>query len=298
MNPVLFPVTLSGGDGLMFPLGGSMDRNDKIGLTAFAIMMLTVVALAIVHAGTSNSLANPPPDSKASRVEEQRWENEPPRDFPAQRHHILGDSWAQWLMMGFTGAATIISGVAVYIVNETLKTSRSATNAAVAANRTTRQMGIAQVRAYVGLVDLKGHTDPKNEAFEVSFSMCNTGQTPARSINVRAWLVRIDRDGNRVLTQRSRTYDDPADLIPGERRPIFWERVEFWEAVNLTYSPTTLAAYKALETEYYIEGWVFYETVLEEYRRETRFRYRVTGWNDRASALLNFHRTEDGNYAT
>ncbi|HTM77382.1 MAG TPA: hypothetical protein VL133_07110 [Devosia sp.] len=273
-----------------------MHRSDKHALLVLACMVIAIVAVSAMGLVSRYLADNLPPQIEAVAVQDG------PEALPVagEDGHFLGDSLAQWVMAIFTIVATGVSIAAVRLVHATLLTSQEATKAATAANKTAQDIGTAQIRAYVGLVDLRGtsNLNPR-PSIEVSVSMNNSGQTPARNISCRVWMVRIDESDRRVLTHRSRTFDDPADLMPAETRAIFWERYEFFDAVGQDgKNPESLSSYKDGKTTYLLEGHIRYRTVMGDLPRSTEFAYRISGWDGRGQVALTFTREGQGNRYT
>lgn len=64
----------------------------------------------------------------------------------------IGDTYPQWIMAIFTVTAAGISFWAIGLLRDTLSETRRTANAALDANNTAREIGEAQVRAYVGII--------------------------------------------------------------------------------------------------------------------------------------------------
>jgi len=274
-----------------------MHRSDRHALLVLALLSASLAFNSVIGlVSRYYPAANPPAFS--SNVIGQHEEGSVP--VGGEDGHVLGDSLAQWIMAVFTIAGTVISVVAVRLVNDTLKTNKAATNAATEANRTARDIGTAQVRAYVGLVGLQGTTNLDGRpSIELSLSMNNAGTTPARRVSYRVWMVRVDEAGRRVLTHGSRTVDDPTDLIPGENRFIFRERYEFFETVGKEgKNAESLQSYTEGRTHYFLEGHIRYWAVMGDFARQTNFNYRITGWDIRGQVPLTFSREIEGNSYT
>ncbi len=156
-------------------------------------------------------------------------------------------------------------------------------------------MGEAQVRAYVSISEVTGaiNPDPKRPRATFTATMQNSGQTPARQISYNVNIVRVDEDGRRVIAWNSRSYDEPADLLPGASRGIFNDGIDLTEEQFARLSKGRLVIM--------FEGRISYETVFHRrwvgWTPSTTFKYEVI-WRDRENTTeLTFVRTKDGNHA-
>ena len=95
-------------------------------------------------------------------------------DLRAQQDMAL---WALWMFIAscFT---VLVTGVGIYYVREMLEASRSANRAAVRAVEVTRDIGQAEVRAYLGIESLTFGVDNERNVF-LRVSARNFGQSPA-----------------------------------------------------------------------------------------------------------------------
>jgi hypothetical protein len=124
----------------------------------------------------------------ASR-DEQRAE----KDLNAQRE--MAD-WAEGMLWAtlFVGFLTIsITGLGVYWVRETLVETRKAVKAADDAVSVTREIGEAQVRAYLSVTG--GSFSVRLGSAHYHIKIKNVGQSPARNVAVRCTLDLAGRPG-------------------------------------------------------------------------------------------------------
>ena len=269
--------------------------------------MLIVVCTTIIIIGFFGVVARYYAAQPQTGCEECTVDNHPaehegsenlPRHLGSDNFEFLGDTISQWLLVIISAAGAVISAVAVTLVRDTLGVNRSALKVADTANKNARDVGFAQIRAYVSLVDLVGKTDPVNNTFTVSVGVQNSGQTPAHDISVRVWLVRTQEDGRDILTAGSRSFEDHSDLMPGEKRPIYAERVSFYNVINDPLQPNSLDAYHQGRTKYFLRGFLRYKTVGADWQRETAFNYRISGWHTLQPVDLVFTRESEGNRRT
>lgn len=195
-----------------------MHRDDKPALIAFALMLAAILAIAALEVGFRYSTANPPAQERTAGVDQESQAYGPPRS--TEDGHFLGDSLAQWIMAGFTALATVVSAVAVKLVNDTLKTSRDASSAAVnavtAANAANDLMRQDQ-RPWVDLsVEYFVAVDLKFDSASAYLKIANVGQTPALDIRLVAypyitrWVGPDPALVNKVKERTIATADDTA----------------------------------------------------------------------------------------
>tara|TARA_R110002051_G_scaffold30487_1_gene70510 strand:- start:14366 stop:15184 length:819 start_codon:yes stop_codon:yes gene_type:complete len=105
-------------------------------------------------------------------------EDMPERWYWLRRFFVLEDTVAQWIMMAFTIAAA-------GLLLATLRTTQN-----MAAD--TREIGEAQVRAYVHLENVK--VTPRTDAncLQISFELCNLGNSPAKDFNY-CYFIHLNR---------------------------------------------------------------------------------------------------------
>ncbi|MCW2308155.1 hypothetical protein [Rhodobium gokarnense] len=147
--------------------------------------IVAVVAIQTLMPERNGPTAPQPKSQQVERAEQHELQNlvAAIREFRPWQ-----DSYAQWTMAVFGILATAVSALAVWLVNNTLAETRKATRAAEEAVAATREMGEAQVRAYLttdgGRIRsgaVKGHL-----AFKIEITLKNSGQSPAFGIRVSA----------------------------------------------------------------------------------------------------------------
>lgn len=104
------------------------------------------------------------------------------------------DTLAQWIMAFLSLAAVVVSGSALYWVNETLKATRQ-----MAVD--TRRIGEAQVRAYLTIEEC--YAIPSKDGEEIFFnlrcSVRNCGQSPARRLQASIFAENKKQSAGYVL---------------------------------------------------------------------------------------------------
>lgn len=173
-----------------------MARDDKPALIALALILAALLALATLEIGSRHIAGEQPSNSESSWVDGNENGNSPPG--LSENGHIFGDSWAQWAMAFFTALATGISAYAVKLVNDTLRTSRDGTQAAMDAVAVTRDIGERQIRPYIlhdsASVRLVRSDDGIPSHLEVTVVVRNRGVTPA-TINAISCKVYAPSEG-------------------------------------------------------------------------------------------------------
>lgn len=172
-----------------------MDKGDRGALIALGMVLFAIVIIAIFAPGPCNPTdqiveqytqkCGGTQDTQGQSVETAYWGL-----FTAR------DTLAQWIAGLAAIGSVAVSIWAVRLVRVTLNETRKTTNAAIKAadaaseaNNVSREMGEAQVRAYLfcksGIFEVHSHY--------MSFAptLYNTGQSPARNISIKA-KVRIN----------------------------------------------------------------------------------------------------------
>jgi len=152
-------------------------------------------------------------------------------DLAAQRSMAS----AAWFMVVITGASAIVGGAGLYLIFRTLKEAKRSADAAdkaveasLAAIETTREMGHAQVRAYVSISGC-WLSRSENGQLTLKFVFRNSGQTPALNVWTSYDFYIGSHDENAVL--RDQGGESRSDTAPEEKREA-----------NFDLSPTASAA--------------------------------------------------------
>ena len=236
------------------------DRHDRGALVALGLMLVAIVAVvAITTFGKPSSEPVAPPDT-------EQVEDEPKGDLAESDpsdFYFLGDGAAQWVMALFSIAATGLSLYAVRLVRSTWhETKRTADAAAV------------DRRAWLKIVDtdLKPSLRVTNEEvfLRVSFSCTNVGESPARNVRYRAYLLlypgswwpsRIEND-----VPRGTSNERGPVIFPGDTIGSGWHRAQFERPYAREVIKTArqgeekrgfsspLVMFLILEATYYIAG--------------------------------------------
>ena len=162
-------------------------RRDRGALVALALSLVAVVLVCLIAnqpayqvVGKQDTPATDYPQDQYGPSEGHWWP-----EFAAR------DTYAQWAMVALTFAATAISIWAVRLVNDTLAETRRAVRAAEDANRVSREIGQAQVRAYLN-IEYSKIVPPKKPAIfpfldgmNAVVAFRNSGQSPAYDVRLR-----------------------------------------------------------------------------------------------------------------
>lgn len=127
----------------------------------------------------------------------------------------LGDGIAQWIMAIASVFGLFVSAWAVFLVKGTLDATHTATNAAENSVRVSRELGEAQIRAYLYCESARFERDARS--LTVWVDICNSGQSPATNLQVEGSLTVYEvggtRDHSRTLRYapmgRSESYCPP-----------------------------------------------------------------------------------------
>lgn len=180
-----------------------MHRDDRPALIAFALMLLAIVAVAAIEVGFRHAATDPPAQQRTSQIENGHQQNN------EESSHFLGAPVTEWMMVILTGAATAISIVAVRLLNETLKTSRTATQAAIDAVTITRAIGEGQTRPYLVFEQATFRVVRPRDKYppfiEVEATFKNCGMTPG-IISASSAAVYAPRE-NEGWTSRGKSWE-------------------------------------------------------------------------------------------
>jgi hypothetical protein len=120
-----------------------------------------------------NRIEAPQPDPKPDRKE---WREE--KDLEAQWNMVW---WAEF-SAAIAGLALVATGFGIVLVKQTLEANRAAVAVAERAIGIQRDIGEAQVRAYLAISGVAG-TFRDGDLF-VQFTLCNSGNSPATNIEL------------------------------------------------------------------------------------------------------------------
>lgn len=110
------------------------------------------------------------------------------QDLQAQQDMAF---WAAALfMLGI--AQVVLSGVGIFFIWRSLRLNRDAVTAAVESNTVTREIGEAQVRAYLTCKEGTYTINPFGIGIRIESIILNSGQSPAVQIKVTASLIVLD----------------------------------------------------------------------------------------------------------
>ena len=116
----------------------------------------------------------------------------PPQDDSAERSASAEEWGSKWALGMLIVAAieTAITGLGVYLVYRTLREAqrsadeaRRAADAAEKSINVTRNIGQAQVRAYLAIENIKATFSSGGTFVDILFSISNSGNSPARNVN-------------------------------------------------------------------------------------------------------------------
>jgi hypothetical protein len=101
-------------------------------------------------------------------------------DFEAQARMARATDYMAWAAFLSVGVAV----VGIYFIKRTLDETARASAAAYDAVKTTREMGEAQVRAYLTIKEMMLGFNDSYTSPQVKMTLVNTGQSPARDVEV------------------------------------------------------------------------------------------------------------------
>lgn len=140
-------------------------------------------ATAYQHDGTISDGAAPESGISNEQTKRDEWRDE--EDLNAQRNMAY---WAAAMFLA-ASATFFVTGLGVVYVAQTLDATRAAVEATNRATDETRQIGEAQVRAYIGGHEAEIVRAKDGRGFFLNYSLKNYGQSPARKIEVFFALI-------------------------------------------------------------------------------------------------------------
>nr|WP_298094798.1 hypothetical protein [uncultured Shinella sp.] len=181
-----------------------MSRGDKYAGAAIGLVVgvgLTLLFIAVPLILPNNEAKHPSDGTQIQQLSDKQlsdsgsghsWLN------GYEGYVYTEDSLAQWSMAVFAVIATGISFLAVVYVKDSLTLNREAVDAALAANSTTKEIGVAQARAYISITGVDVDFHQIGNIFTIRLRLKNAGNSPARSVsaNVTLKVFSIGSDGN------------------------------------------------------------------------------------------------------
>ena len=161
-----------------------MDRGDRGALTALGMTLAAVVIVSFVATGSRNPSDGQVGQPNATNVDQRHGTNVTNLVSGADDFRPWRDTYAQWLMALLSFAATGVSLWAVHLVRSTLQETRNTANAARESNVVAREVGEAQVRAYLTVTRIAVGYGGDLLTPHVAVTIKNSGQSPALMVSV------------------------------------------------------------------------------------------------------------------
>jgi hypothetical protein len=234
-----------------------------------------------------------PQDLAARRVHadyksyREEWREE--QDLDAQQQMARTSWWQMW-------ATWIGVGLLVLTLIETNRTAVAAgeaINEAREANKISRDIGEAQVRAYVAIGKISLPEEPNNrKVLSVRVAIHNAGLSPARNVYGEHCVAVALSDGESALLPRPEPMRRPSKLTlqAGDTNYV----VVNTQSSEIPFSDVYVALSEG-KCEFYVWGWIKYEDVFG-IERETTYQWFL----NKASleSGVGFRADELGNEAT
>ncbi|RFC68092.1 hypothetical protein DY251_07365 [Mesorhizobium denitrificans] len=159
----------------------------------------------------------------------------------------LEDGYPQWLMAIAALVSVGVSLWAIYLLSETLKATRDAVDSANQTVELTRDIGQAQVRAYLGIVAVAAFECHLHGDLSFQLRIDNTGLSPARNVQHRsATLVAHDVPDKsdfafgslsemELAAQQNVNLYVPVDIAAEGRQAVQEERQSIFIACEVEY---------------------------------------------------------------
>lgn len=146
------------------------------------------------------------------QVERSREYQNAEYDLAAQESMALYAKWLLWVSIASVG----MTGLGVFFVWQTLNASKDATEAAMAAVAVTREIGQAQVRAYLKCSEVKCKylgEGTEFDVFSIYVAVKNYGQSPAFRVVTKGTIALFDNQ-NEMVSDPSEMGSDLGDIAP------------------------------------------------------------------------------------
>ena len=251
--------------GGVFTAMSSSHRSDGPALVALGLLLIAVVLVAPLPllergARTANQQV-------AQSADDQEVGGQPPVAQESIGWRLL-DPYAQWLMASFAAFATGASVVGIVLLRRTFEETEKTAKAAVRANEIAHEIAYTQVRAYLGVSEISASIqgDFLNGEVVVDVRIGNGGQTPARNISFRGYLVFVGEDA-KVRALHISTDADPSDIYGGTSRRVFNCRAKL--------SAVEIAAIEKHGGGFKLAGTVWYTPVVGQRRHFLRYAYAL-----------------------
>ncbi|MEY8830933.1 hypothetical protein AB9K34_21390 [Sedimentitalea sp. XS_ASV28] len=216
------------------------------------------------------SPTNPPTDEHDQDAAHQS--NKQPYQVP---EIILGDGWAQWAMAFLALVGVGISGWAVWLLKCTLDATqgaiREAEKATIAAQEATvvaRDVGEAQVRAYVTASKFKWVIPPGQESFvRAECQIENLGETPAFDCHTEFQVVVLMTPGAKISLSDALRRLPPVKAQNGASNGPSIKGMPakmITDAAAVDYLPELARSGSAF---IFLRGWITYTDVFNKARR-------------------------------
>lgn len=186
---------------------------------------------------------------------------------------------ATWLMLWATIASVFFVAIGTFLLVWTLRLTREANKAARDAVEVTREIGEAQVRAYVNVerAEVTGLAPNGRLRFYVNFK--NTGATPAKNFQIRS-MVGFKPGSIKHLKVRGLTEIDSLPGIVASDGSAFIDVTMEQPITDMEYSQIKSAGLGIL-----IAGFVSYDTVFGQ-RKRTVFKMTNVGWTSGGGPII------------
>jgi len=166
------------------------DRSERVALvTVVCTVLVFLIGLAAGGAfGSREALDDPigqPNTDAAEPYQEQRG----PSEGYWWPEVSARDTYAQWAMSIFALIATVTGIVGIVWIRQTLDATRDTANAAIDGNRTAREIGEAQSRAYIAVSNFEITDFVSGKTPKIQFTVKNTGNSPAFGWECRPTLA-------------------------------------------------------------------------------------------------------------
>ena len=242
-------------------------RDDRPALVVLALLVGSIVLISILGLWSRQTLDQPIGEPEAAATEGYQGQRGPSEGYWWPEFSTR-DTYAQWAMSVLALVATATGILGVIWIRQTLQATRETARAAVDATTAAREIGEAQVRAYLGVSKISASIEGSllDAKIVVEVHVGNGGQTPARNLTFRGYIFYVGED-TEVRALHIDNTADPADIYSGEVRRVFSCRVEMtaFEIADLEHRRGGIK----------LAGAIWYTPVASQKRHYLRYAYAL-----------------------
>lgn len=182
------------------------------------------------------------------------------------------DTLAQWIMSFFTIAAVLLVWRTLLATHEMVEDTKRMT-------RDAREIGEAQVRAYIGCTHCRVHNIRAGQPIFLQMTIKNAGQSPARNYSHRFDVRVVSSPPNEYKVRGL------GDIVSNQGELPAGGEIVIADSAERLLSQAEVDGLYAGSHHLIIAGFVSYKTVFGELRRSV-FRFKNVFWENGTTAII------------